>query len=388
MGFTVEDMLIISQEKYDMELVAGRNGWANSISWLLMVEDTTITKSFLGKELAVTTGLGFNTTQKLLELVKILDKHHGAGLIVNTGEYIKSIPQEVIDCANECDLPLMTVPWEISMAEMIKDLTVRIFLQTQTDEQLSSAFAKAFERPQSSDEYRAELSSAFDVDGRFQVAIFTSGDLDSMDSVDRRRIGYRLQIYLENISHNAHFFYYDGAFLLIFNAVDDEPRDEIIDGFLSRVKHRMPDREIYVGLGSPVIDVENVHISYKRACFAAKQAALSNKPLVNFDDLGIKRLVYLAEDKLLLNEMGRGALGPILEYDKKHDSELLETLDLYLKYNGSVSKVSEVMFIHKNTILYRMGKIRELLDCDLEDGEKRLSIYLAIQIYRENMGEY
>ena len=42
MGFTVEDMLIIARDKYKMELVAGQNGWANSISWLLMVEDTTI----------------------------------------------------------------------------------------------------------------------------------------------------------------------------------------------------------------------------------------------------------------------------------------------------------------------------------------------------------
>ena len=58
MGFTVEDMLIIARDKYKMELVAGRNGWANSISWLLMVEDTTIMENFKGKELAVTMGAG------------------------------------------------------------------------------------------------------------------------------------------------------------------------------------------------------------------------------------------------------------------------------------------------------------------------------------------
>lgn len=59
MGFTVEDMLIIARDKYKMELVAGQNGWANSISWLLMVEDTTIMENFKGKELAVTMGRAF-----------------------------------------------------------------------------------------------------------------------------------------------------------------------------------------------------------------------------------------------------------------------------------------------------------------------------------------
>lgn len=63
MGFTVEDMLIIARDKYKMELVAGQNGWANSISWLLMVEDTTIMENFKGKELAVTMGAGFRRSK-------------------------------------------------------------------------------------------------------------------------------------------------------------------------------------------------------------------------------------------------------------------------------------------------------------------------------------
>lgn len=92
MGFTVEDMLIIARDKYKMELVAGQNGWANSISWLLMVEDTTIMENFKGKELAVTMGAGFRTEQDLLSLVEILDRHHAAGLVINTGYYVKEIP--------------------------------------------------------------------------------------------------------------------------------------------------------------------------------------------------------------------------------------------------------------------------------------------------------
>ena len=377
MGFTVEDMRIVAAEKYGMELVAGKNGWANSISWLLMVEDTTITDSFVGKELVVTTGLGFRTAEKLTKLVKILDEHHCAGLIINTGFYINEIPKEVLDYADEKDLPLLTVPWEISMAEMIKDLTVRIFIQSQTDEQLSSAFIRSIEHPDDVGSYRDELSASFDVDGRFQVVLFTTKTLDSMDSVDRKRIGYRLQIYLENISHNAHFFYYDGCFILIFNAVDDKPRDEIIEGFLVRVKNRMPDTDVYVGLGSAVTDVKNVGISYKRAIYSVRSAMKNNKPIVRFDDFGIERVLYSISDDLIIKELGEEILSPVREYDRKHDSDLVDTLSLYIKNNGSISKVSEEMFIHKNTILYRMGKIKELLGSDLEDGEERLMYYLA-----------
>ena len=59
MGFTIEDMLVVSQDRYKMKMEAGSAGWSNSISWLLVLEDLTIIYNFSGKELVITTGLGF-----------------------------------------------------------------------------------------------------------------------------------------------------------------------------------------------------------------------------------------------------------------------------------------------------------------------------------------
>lgn len=380
MGFTVEDMLIISRGKYQMKMIAGQNGWANSISWLLMVEDLTITGSFNGKELAVTTGLGFSTEEKLLKLVETLDEHHGSGLIINTGPYIETIPESVINFCDKKDLPLITVPWDIIMSEMIKDLTVRIFFQSQTDEQISAAFVKAIEQPAHLDEYKGSLSTAFDVDGRFQVLVLTTDDLDSMDSMDRRRIGYRLQIYLENISHNAHFFYHDGCFLLVLNAVDDASTNEIIEGFISRAERRMTDKYVYVGLGSPVTDVANLHVSYERAMYAVKASKETGTRFVTFDSLGFSKLLYSVSDKLILNEMGFQTLAPLIEYDREHNAGLTETLYSYLKYNCSIQNVAAEMFVHKNTIVYRINKIKELLDCSFENADDRMRYLLACMI--------
>ena len=380
MGFTIEDMLIISKSKYKMEMIAGRNGWANSISWLLMVEDTVITRDFRGKELVVTTGLGFGSEEKLLDLVKALDERHAAGLIINTGYYIKEIPESIIKFCDHCDLPLLTTPWDVTMSEMIKDLTVRIFFQTQTDEQTSAALIKAIEKPGLKDEYIEELSQVFDVDGRFQIILLTTDDLDSMDSVERKRIGYRLQIYLENISHNGHFFYYNGYFVLALNAVDDASAKEIIEGFMSRATHRMPDRHIYVGVGSAVNDASNIAISFRRAVFAARMSIEKAESLTYFDNIGVKRLFYSISDPLILKEMSVDILEPILEYDREHKADLTLTLHSYLENGGSIKAVSDELFIHKNTIVYRMNKIKELLNTDLENGRERLMYYLATEL--------
>lgn len=387
MGYTIEDMLIVASDKYQMEMIAGRNGWANSISWLLLVEDTTIISNFNGKELAVTTGLGFSTEEKLLELVKILDDRHAAGLIINTGYYIKDIPKSVIEYCDENDLPLITSPWDIIMSDMIKDMTVRIFLQTQTDEQISGAFMMAIESPQNEEMYRQTLSASFDVDGRFQVVMFSTEDLDSMDSLERRRIGYRLQIYLENISHNAHFFYYNGAFLLIFNEVSEADTNMIINGFLTRVKHRMPDKEIYVGVGTKIKDASNIYLSYNRSAYALTYARREKDPISSFDGMGLYRLIYTSNDDDVLYEMGEELLAPVLEHDRLHSMNLEETLYSYLKNDGSVAKVSSDLFVHKNTIVYRMNKIKELLNSELDTMDEKVNYYIACLIHRGREAE-
>ena len=157
MGFTIEDMRTISEDRYKMKLIAGEGGWSNSISWLMMIEDLTIIQNFKGKELAVTTGLGFRTTASLKKLVQELSATGASGLIVNTGKYIEEIPPSVIRFCDENDLPLLTVPWEIYLADMIKDLSVQVFLQSIADEQISNAFIHAIESPQLADQYSRDL---------------------------------------------------------------------------------------------------------------------------------------------------------------------------------------------------------------------------------------
>ena len=132
MGFTIEDMLILSKTRYKMEMIAGDNGWSNSISWVHLLEDTTIIQHFWGKELAVTTGLGFKTTGALKELLEDLIRHHAAGLIINVGKYIMEVPREIIEYCNTNDFPLMIVPWEIFLSDIIKDFSNGEMVESKT----------------------------------------------------------------------------------------------------------------------------------------------------------------------------------------------------------------------------------------------------------------
>ena len=380
MGFTIEDMLVVSADKYQMKLVAGEKGWSNSISWLLMLEDLTIIQNFSGKELAVTTGLGFQTEEKMLDLVRELSWHNAAGLIVNTGYYIREIPEEVKKLCDHNDLPLLTVPWEVYLADMIKDMSIRIFLQSSTDEQISGALIRAIESPGSRDLYEKELLPHFDLDGTFQTALVTTGNLDSMDTVERKRISYRMQLYLTNLTHNGHFLYYDGYFVIVMNDMKPDECADVMEAFADRAARKMPERRVWVGVSDQVADISNLRISFRRAKAAVVMAHNEDRPIQFFDKMGLYRLLYMVDDPLLLKSLSDDLLKPLLEYDAQHGGGYLETLESYLKNSGSIKVMADELFIHRNTILYRMANIKKLLGSTLEDSRERMMFEIACMI--------
>ena len=361
MSFTIEDMMLTSEKRYEMKFLAGKNGWANSISWVHLLEDTTIIQNFWGKEVAVTTGLGFPEKEDWMRLARKLNRYHASGLIINVGQYIREIPEELMAYCDENDLPLLTVPWEVRLSDMIKDFSIRVFVQDNTDEQIATALIAAIETPDNQTAYRKELWQYFDVDGSFQVLLLTCEGLDAMDMVERRKLSYRIQVYLEDITHNASFFYYNSDFVLVANAVQEEALYQLIEGAIKRGEKRMPERKLRVGIGSKCMDISRLSVSYRRAKAAVQMAMTQKRQVVKFDDCGLYRLLYMVEDTGVLQEIETECLAALEEYDRKYNAGYVETLQSYLKHNGSIQAVAEELYTHRNTVLYRLGNIRKVL---------------------------
>lgn len=382
MSFTIEDMILTAENRYEMKFLAGQNGWANSISWVHLLEDTTIIQNFWGKELAVTTGLGFPQKEDWMNLARLLNRYHASGLIINVGQYIYDVPEELIAYCNENDLPLLTVPWEVHLSDMIKDFSIHVFLQDNTDEQIVAALIAAIETPDNQKAYRKKLLQYFDVDGSFQVLLLTCEGLDSMDTVERKKLSYRIQLYLEDITHNASFFYYNSDFVLVANAVSEEYLYRLVTGAIKRGKRRMPDLELCVGIGSKCMDISQLSISYQRAKAAAHMALTHKKQVVKFDDCGLFRLLYMVEDKGILREMETECLAALEEHDRRYNADYVDTLQSYLKHDGSIQAVAAELYTHRNTVLYRIGNIRKILGNELKTPEERLPYQIAFYIRR------
>jgi purine catabolism regulator len=75
-------------------------------------------------------------------------------------------------------------------------------------------------------------------------------------------------------------------------------------------------------------------------------------------------------------------LGALLEYEREQHGELLQTLEAFFDCNGNLARTSEAIHVHRNTLLYRLSRISQICQVDLDNTETRLSLWLAIKLHR------
>jgi len=97
-----------------------------------------------------------------------------------------------------------------------------------------------------------------------------------------------------------------------------------------------------------------------------------------FSDLGLYRLLYALQPLPEMRAFRDDSLARLRAKDRA--GVLLQTLAAYLATNGSPTDAADRLHLHRNTVLYRLGRIEDLLGVDLRNAEVRLSLHLALKI--------
>lgn len=380
MSLTLEEVLQSTREQYKLKLLAGEKGIARIISWALVMEDKYIAQYFLGNELVVTSCLGVPNEEELMLFVQLLIEKHAVGIVINTGGYIFQIPQSILDYCNAHKLPLLTMPWEMSMNAFIRNCCMKIFQNSQQEEAISKAFLQAIQTPGNYDLYSTELAKSFHIHGTFTViTYFIPPDVDR-NSLDYKRAEQRVRNVLIRMQRNGILFFHDYYYILIVNEASDDQTEYLARRIIDLYQEFLSGKKISIGVGLSSEDVKYVANSYRRAKAAMRMAIYLEKPRVHFSQMGFYQVLFSVDDPTILLEFSRNTLKKLTDYDKRHGSSLTDTLEAYLKYDCSVQLVSENTFTHRNTINYRIKKIKELLDTDLESVEEKFTYLMAFHI--------
>lgn len=377
MAVMLSELLSEHKSQFKLTLLAGAQSLEVPVNWVHLVEDAAVAPYFWGGELVVTTGVGQSGERWLLELVQGLLSCQISGVIVNTGMYIQQIPREVIDFCDQAGLALMAMPWEIHLSDVIKTFCMRIVMGSRDDAAVSRALAHAIREPQDEAGYLPALLDYYEVDGVFQVMAFRLYFPENAPGSARIRTSDALRTLLSRAVRRFSLFRHEDFYLLVLNGEDDRAAQEVARQLLDRCGVHQPPLPIYIGVGVQVTGVQQLAYSYRRARSAARMADYFQRPLVWYRDMGIYQLLFAAEDRDVLAHFYRDCLGPLEDYDKTHNSCLMDTLYHFLRTGGSVKAMAEAMYTHRNTINYRISKLRELLGSDLSDPDLRTRYRMA-----------
>jgi DNA-binding PucR family transcriptional regulator len=137
-----------------------------------------------------------------------------------------------------------------------------------------------------------------------------------------------------------------------------------------------------VGVGSAAKTPSEVSRSFTEAQRALQVQMSSATPYGGrcFDDLGVYRILDAGDGRPEVREFVQEWLGKLLTYDRDHDAELVKTLTRYLDAGGNYDQTAQLLNIHRSTLRYRLSRIREISERDLQDVDTRLNLHLATKI--------
>lgn len=119
-----------------------------------------------------------------------------------------------------------------------------------------------------------------------------------------------------------------------------------------------------------------------RQALQALAAEVGDGPVVLFDELGLLRFLLAPCDRADQRRFVRSVLGPVLDYDREHHTDLVTTLATYLDEGGSLTRTASSLFVHPKTVRYRLRRVEVLAQRDLAEQRDRFDAQLAIAILR------
>lgn len=134
-----------------------------------------------------------------------------------------------------------------------------------------------------------------------------------------------------------------------------------------------------VGIGTTVTDIKDLARSFKEAQVALEVGKVfdTEKAIVSYDNLGIARLIYQLPTTLcdmFLNEVFKR------DSIESLDQETLFTIQRFFENNLNVSETSRKLFVHRNTLVYRLEKIKKFTGLDLREFDDAIVFKVALMV--------
>ncbi|MEA4907636.1 MAG: hypothetical protein GYA17_16155 [Chloroflexi bacterium] len=202
---------------------------------------------------------------------------------------------------------------------------------------------------------------------------------------------YMARRYVQGYNPHAVFWSHGARMVIFFSAdgndtaaVHRRVRDclETVRGLLKSQSGSLP---ISAGVSDVFTEIRGFRLAYEQARQSLEigQAMAEEEQGVirHYSDLGFFRVIDFSSGRANLVRFCQDTLGTLIAYDRQHGTELIATLRVYLRCNQNATRAARALFIHYNTLRYRLDCITDILGNALDQPEQRMAIEMALYLY-------
>lgn len=376
-----------------MKIIAGNKGLNKIIRWSYKAESIHLAKWVHGGELLIVSKMVIHEKDFNLYnfLKKAISLNISGALLLIGPNYIEQIPQSVINLSNQKHFPLFLIPWDTPLVDIFEELGHAIAsINLINDKHKDLLFSIIFNTNLSLDYLKYQSQEVnFSFDGYLQFfeinfLLPQSENAIILNDVDKDTICQ----FIHTLFENEHIPILSSSYtkniiaLINVNNTSLDTLNTLFPQILNYIKENYPNYIVNIGIGTRQKSLEKYKLSYEQAskCINLAIKQKQKNMIYYYEQLGLYQLFYDINNKTLLENFVHNILYSLIAYDKKYNTNLIQTLEVYLNKNCNLNQTAETLFIHRNTIKYRLQRIEEITNTSLNDAFTRLNFFNAILI--------
>lgn len=374
MSISVEKFLEITGD-YDVQLIAGEGGLGKSIEWFRFVHNLEDAEKVCSNEIVFLGSPSSSTETEWRMLADIIAERDGSAIVCTIEFYADSI----VDSCDQYDLPLIVFDPKIDLTNITKSLCVQLIESERATGQMFTAMKNAISFPELVDSYVPTfVQYGFRQHDEFAVAIIKLQSFSMMPVAELQWLVHQIEQKLMDAGDKSFILTMGHIFVLVFSHyTEKEIHDVLLD---ITVLLRMKSYSFYSGVSLNLPGVESISKAYKQAKHVILLSEKKNwqNTLRSYSELGIYQILLAVEDPETKRNFLDATIGVLIQSDESHGTDYIPFLKVYLENDCNITKTAEKQFLHRNTVVYKVKKISELLDSDITDFEVCVTLYIAM----------
>lgn len=377
------------------KVIAGFSGLDRGIESVNSFDAPDVMVWLKPKELVLTTGYLFqNNPERLEQLVLDLAERQCAGLAIR----LEDIPISILAIANAANFPILKIPDQFSLSEimfpLLKDLVNRKRKNLQAIDNKSTFIYRIIAGSLQDEEMvlAEKKTLGLENDGGYLCMLirFSKSGSEELNLNRYKKVLNVLQplsrkIEIDSLVEDVH-----DDLIIVFqakssleNTVFLHKAVQIGQQIISILTQQLPSSRITIGIGNVCERINKLTQTYNEALKSIELGTRLGlgKNLYCFNELEAFTILHYAP-KNVLEDFVHNNLSPLLLYDAETNTDLVRTLEVYLHSSLRPAEAAKMLGIHRNTIHFRIKCIKKILENDLNQGECRFKLQLALYARR------